>query len=93
MALIAAITKARVDAAAGGPEGAAKAQQTLSAVQTQAGQAGFVDQQLQARLAADQIQLAADQPGAAHADLEELRKEARQRGFLLIARKAEHPLK
>ena len=93
MGLIAAIAKARVDAARGGPQGAAQAQRTLSAVRTQAGEAGFIDQQLEARLVADEILLAANQPGAARADLAELQKEARQRGFLLVARKAELPLK
>ncbi|HXJ97075.1 MAG TPA: tetratricopeptide repeat protein [Terriglobia bacterium] len=93
MGLIAAITKARVDAAAGGPKGVEQAQRILSDVQTQAGEAGFVDQQLQARLAADQILLAADQPDAARADLQKLRKEAREKGFLLIAQKAEVLLK
>jgi DNA-binding winged helix-turn-helix (wHTH) protein/tetratricopeptide (TPR) repeat protein len=89
MGLIAAIVKARAEAAGGGPQGAAQAQRTLSAVQTQARETGFVDQQLQARLVADQILLATDQPGAARADLDELQKEARRKGFLLIAHKAE----
>lgn len=93
MSLIAGIVGARVAAASGDRQGAEKARQSLLALQAEAGQAGFVDQQLEARLAVDEIELAGTGSQAARADLVQLRREAGQRGFGLIARKAESSLK
>lgn len=92
MSLIAAIVSARVDAASGNPERAEKAEESLVTLQTDAARAGFVDRQLEARLAADQIELAGNR-STAREDLGQLRKEAGQKGFGLIALKAERSLK
>jgi eukaryotic-like serine/threonine-protein kinase len=93
ISLIAAIVNAQATAASRDPQRSGKAWQTLVNLETQAGEAGFVDRQLEARLAADQVQLTGSANRAARADLEELRKEAGQKGFGLIARKAERSLK
>jgi eukaryotic-like serine/threonine-protein kinase len=89
MGLIAAIVSARVSAASRDAQRLRQAEENLAALQTDAAKAGFVDRQLEARLAAGEIGLTGSRSGKARTDLKELETEARQRGFGLIAHKAE----
>jgi len=49
---------------------------------------GFADYQLEARLALGEIEMQSGNPSAGRSRLDALEKDARVRGFLLIARKA-----
>jgi hypothetical protein len=79
------IRDARVRAASGHPDDAAR---NLKAVRAEAVRLGFVSQQLEARLAEAEIEKKSNKTAIARAHLVELEKEAATKGFLLIARKA-----
>jgi ATP/maltotriose-dependent transcriptional regulator MalT len=72
-------------AATGNSEGARK---KLSAVLAEARAFGYVTYELQARFEASAIEMTSSPTAAARTRLGILQKEARNRGFLLIARKA-----
>ena len=78
-----AITTARVDAAAGKPAATA-----LISVMQQAAKYGFVAYQLDARLALAEMEVKGNPATAQRTQLESLEKDARAKGFLLIADKA-----
>jgi len=78
---------ARVEAASNEPARLTEARQRLVAVETEANRLGFVDRELEARLALAQIDLGSKDPQAA-AHLTEVESQAQQLGFGLIARKA-----
>jgi tetratricopeptide (TPR) repeat protein len=79
------IAAARLRAALGN---SAEAVKRLSAVVTKAKQTGFVGHQLEARLALGEIEMKSANPAVGHSHLAALEKEAAQKGFQLIARKA-----
>jgi len=83
--LAAAISVARVSTAAGRYTEAAK---NLNAVLVEAIKAGMVRYQLEARLALGEIEMKSGKTTAGRARLAALEKEARNKGFELIARKA-----
>jgi len=87
--LTVAIIGARVEAATNEPARLAEAIQSLRAVETEAGRLGFVDRQLEARLALAEIDLKRNGPQSARGRLSELEKQAEQLGFGLIARKVQ----
>jgi DNA-binding winged helix-turn-helix (wHTH) protein/tetratricopeptide (TPR) repeat protein len=88
VALAVAITAARVDAASGGPANTNQAARSLRTALAEARSAGFVNRQLEARLALGEIQVRSGNSSEARASLKALKKDASDRGFGLIARKA-----
>jgi serine/threonine protein kinase/tetratricopeptide (TPR) repeat protein len=85
--LMGAIVEARVTAASGQAQDAAKALRSLEHTLQEASRTGRVALELEARLALGEVGLKAAQPGAAEA-LAALEKEATTKGYGLIARKA-----
>jgi len=85
MGLIAAIINAGAEAASGDSQGIEQAEQNLAGLQTEATKAGFVDRQLEARLAAGQIGLAGSHAIVTRAELQELLSEARHLPFARTA--------
>ncbi len=83
------LTAARVAAAAGDRVGAEK---RCAALLADSAKRGFVAQQLDLALALGEIEIASGKTAAGRARLEALEKEAREKGFLLIARKASRTL-
>jgi tetratricopeptide (TPR) repeat protein len=79
------IRDARVRAANGHPEEAAR---NLKAVSVEAARLGFISQMLEARLAKAEIEMKANKGATDRAHLSALEKQASANGFLLIARKA-----
>ena len=67
---------------------AAGAERDLSALYDQAKRDGYAVFELEARLLLAQAEFASGKPAAARAHLEKLQLDARNKGFLLIARKA-----
>jgi len=86
--LKAAITAARIQAALASPAEAAESVRRLRTVILNAGEESFIDVGLDARLAAGEIELSSGNRAEGGADLEALEKDAKNGGFLLIARKA-----
>jgi tetratricopeptide (TPR) repeat protein len=86
--LLVAITVARVGAASGGAEAAARALKSLEAARAEASKAGRVGLEFESRLALGEIELLSDRSAAGRRRLEALEMEARARGFGLVARKA-----
>jgi len=84
----AAITGARVRAASGKRSDLAEATKSLEATLAQAMKSGFAGYQLEARLALGEIEMKSGNPSAGRDRLEALEKEAKAKGFGLIARKA-----
>ena len=82
MGLIAAIINAGAEAASGDSQGIEQAEQNLAGLQTEATKAGFVDRQLEARLAAG---LAGSHAIVTRAELQELLSEARHLPFARTA--------
>lgn len=80
-----AIAAAQVLAASGE---VAKARKELEAALAEAANYGYVADQLEARLALGEIEMKSGQTAAVRARLAVLEKDARAKGFLLIARKA-----
>ena len=80
-----AIMGARVRAATGKP---AEAMEALATVLAEATKLGLVDYQFESRLALGEIEMKSGKPAAGRARLETLQKEAKAKGFGLIARKA-----
>ncbi len=66
----------------------ADASTSLEAILSEAGKLGFVGQQLDARLALGVIELKSGKMAAGRARLAALEKDARSKGFLLVAQKA-----
>ncbi|HEY6293334.1 MAG TPA: tetratricopeptide repeat protein [Terriglobia bacterium] len=89
--LMVATVAAQVEAASGEPQRVAKAKDDLMAVQSEAARLGLVDRQLEARFVLGVVDLKSKEP-AARANLEQLQKEADEKGFGLIGRKARHAL-
>jgi tetratricopeptide (TPR) repeat protein len=87
--LTVATIEARVQAASNEPARLAEAVQRLGAVESEAGRLGFVDRQLEARLALAEIDLKRNGSQSARDRLSELEKRAEQLGFGLIARKVQ----
>lgn len=79
------VTAGRVRAALGNP---GQARTGLENALAKANRAGYVSFQFQARLALDKIEMQSGNTEAGRAQLTSLEKEARTKGFLLIARKA-----
>jgi eukaryotic-like serine/threonine-protein kinase len=86
-----ALTAARVSAAAA-PKGSADAERRCTAILADYTSRGFVTSRLYAALALGEIEIASGKTAAGRARLEALEKEAREKGFLLIARKASRTL-
>ena len=86
--LIVSTVEARVNAASGDSHRISDARQSLAAVESEATRLGFVDRQLEARLALAEIDLKGSEAGAARAQLVQLRNQAQRLGFGLIAQKA-----
>jgi serine/threonine protein kinase/tetratricopeptide (TPR) repeat protein len=80
-----AISAARVLAASGD---IAKAKNGLKASLAEAAKYGYVAEQFDARLALGEVEMKTGQTVAGHAGLATLEKDARAKGFLLVARKA-----
>lgn len=80
-----AVTDARVRAATGQP---AEAVRRLEAALAETRAIGFVDLELEARLALGELDLASNRVAAGRARLKEVEEEAARRGFLLVARRA-----
>jgi DNA-binding winged helix-turn-helix (wHTH) protein/tetratricopeptide (TPR) repeat protein len=86
--LKAAITAARIQAALASPAEATESLRRLHRIISDAAEASFIDVGLDARLAVGEIELRAGDRAEGGADLEGLEKDAKNGGFLLIARKA-----
>lgn len=86
--LIVATIGAQVDAASGDARRIAEARQSLSNIENEATKFGFIDRQLEARLALADIDLKGATAPSARARLDQLAKQAQHLGFGLIARKA-----
>jgi tetratricopeptide (TPR) repeat protein len=83
-----ALATASVRAASGRPADQAAASNILEAMLAQAKKHGFVGYQLEVLLALGEIEVKSSQIAAGRARLTALEKDARAKGFLLIARKA-----
>lgn len=83
-----AITSARVLAASGKPADLALAEKNLQSTLAEATRIGFVGYQFEARLALGEIELKSGDAVKGRAGLAALEKEAKAKGFGLIARKA-----
>jgi tetratricopeptide (TPR) repeat protein len=81
-----AICDAQVKAASGNQ---VEASRLLEAALDEARKGGFVELQLEARLAAGETEVKTGNAAAGRAQLESLERDARAKGFLLIARKAQ----
>jgi eukaryotic-like serine/threonine-protein kinase len=81
------IAAAKLEAARSGGE---QARQSLAAILAEANRTGFVEYQLETRLALGEIETESGKIAAGHARLAALQKDAAAKGFLLIARKAAH---
>jgi hypothetical protein len=88
VALAVAIAAARVDGASGGPANTKRAAKSLQLALAEATAAGFVNYQLEARLAQGEIKMRSGDSAGTRTTLELLQKDAAARGFNLIARKA-----
>lgn len=86
--LIVFTVDSRVDAASGDPRRITEARQSLTTVESEAGRLGFVDRQLEARLALAEMDLKGPEAASARARLAQVQKQAQQLGFVLIAQKA-----
>jgi eukaryotic-like serine/threonine-protein kinase len=86
--LKAAITTARIQADSASQREAADSVKRLHRIISDAGEATFVDLTLDARLALGEIELSSGNRVEGSADLEALEKDAKNGGFLLMARKA-----
>ena len=82
------ITAARIQVASGGPSEMAAAVKNLAAAQAAAAKVGDINGQFEARLALGEVEMKAGNLSRGRARLEALEKEAKARGFGLIARKA-----
>jgi eukaryotic-like serine/threonine-protein kinase len=80
-----AIAKARAQAAS---QKNAPAITILNEALTKATRSGYVGYQLECRLALGEIELRSGKSAASHARLEQLQKDAKEKGFELVARKA-----
>jgi eukaryotic-like serine/threonine-protein kinase len=83
-----ALATASVRAPLGSPADQAAASNSLEAMLAQAKKHGFVGYQLEARLVLGEIEMKSSQTAAGRARLAALEKDARAKGFLLIAGKA-----
>jgi eukaryotic-like serine/threonine-protein kinase len=83
-----AITTARIQADSASPREVADSVKRLHRIISDAGEATFVDLTLDARLALGEIELSSGNRVGGSADLEALEKDAKNGGFLLMARKA-----
>jgi serine/threonine protein kinase/tetratricopeptide (TPR) repeat protein len=83
-----AIVSASVRALSGGSVDRAAAGRSLEATLAEATRLGFVPYQYEARLALGELEMNSGQTTAGRAHLTALEKDARAKGFLLIARKA-----
>jgi tetratricopeptide (TPR) repeat protein len=88
VALAVAIAAARVDGASGGPANTKRAAKNLQTALAEATAAGFVNYQLEARLALGEIKMRSGNSAETRTTLEVLQKDAAARGFSLVARKA-----
>lgn len=88
LGLSAAITNARIEAASGNMAESGKAERKLKNAIAGAMASGFVNDALESRLALGEIEMDSGSRSAGHMRLEELKKDAGNAGFLLIARKA-----
>jgi tetratricopeptide (TPR) repeat protein len=88
VALAVAIAAARVEAASGGPANTNRAAKSLQSALAEATAAGFVKYQLEARLALGEIKVRSGDSAETRTTLKVLQKDAADRGFSLIARKA-----
>ena len=88
--LMIAIAKARIDAASGKNEDALKG---LASIEKEAHAAGLVAIEFEARLALGEVERKAGQTAKARVTLDVLAKEAKAKGFNLIAAKAAGPAK
>ena len=88
VALAVAIAAARVDGASGGPANTQRAAKSLQSALAEATATGFVNYQLEARLALGEIKMRSGDSAETRTTLEALQKDAAARGFSLIARKA-----
>ncbi len=86
--IAAAIVGARVLAASGEARAANAAMELLRATLAEAARVGFVDYELEARLATGEIEMASGRAEAGRARLAALAKDATARGFGLVARRA-----
>jgi eukaryotic-like serine/threonine-protein kinase len=80
-----AVSRARTEAAS---RQAAAAKTILKEALVKATKSGYVGDQLESRLVLEDIELKAGKSAASHARLEQLQKDAEDKGFHLIARKA-----
>ena len=85
---IVATVGAEVDAASGDSQRIAAARQSLTAVESEATKLGFMDRELEARLALADLDLKGATAPSARAQLDQLAKQAQRLGFGLIAKKA-----
>ena len=86
--LIVATVEAQVEWASGDAQRLAGAKQLLNQVESESGKLGFVDHQLEARLALAEINLRGKDLQSARTSLTELERNAQHLGFGLIAQKA-----
>jgi tetratricopeptide (TPR) repeat protein len=86
--LTVAITASRVRAASRNPSDLKEALRSLEAVRTEARRAGRVGLQFEAELALGEVELLSGGTAAARARLERLERQARTRGYGLVAGKA-----
>ncbi len=86
--IAAAIVAARVLAASGEARATSAALEALQATLAEAVRVGYVDYQLEARLAAGEIEMASGRAAAGRAHLAALAKDAAARSFGLVARRA-----
>jgi eukaryotic-like serine/threonine-protein kinase len=87
--LDAEIAAARAGAASGQADRVAEARRSLAAIRTEADQLGFVDRALDAALALGMVEMQAQDRNGGRAVLAQVEKSANEKGFGLIARKAE----
>ena len=88
ISLMSRVTAAQIDGVAGNPAQRKQAAKRLNAVEQQARAAQFVYAALEARLAADEMELNSGNTTTGHTHLEVLQKEASNQGFQLIVQKA-----
>jgi hypothetical protein len=86
--IAAAIVAARVLAASGESRATSAALEALRATLAEAVRVGYVDYELEARLAAGEIEMASGRAAAGRARLAALAKDATARSFGLVARRA-----
>jgi tetratricopeptide (TPR) repeat protein/tRNA A-37 threonylcarbamoyl transferase component Bud32 len=82
------ITDARLQAALRKPGSARRAERALEGIIAESTKTGFIDRQLEARLALGEIQIKLTNPSAGRRLLQQVEKDAKTRGFGLIAKRA-----